>query len=83
MYCVLCVDSARKAEAVFDGVLKCKVRADATRNALLVLQRYRFLFSLPRSIEKNIKNVSQYAFIVWNLVDKTYLRLLYNRENMI
>lgn len=39
-------------------MLDRKVKADASRNALTVLQRYRFLFSLPRSIEKNIKNVS-------------------------
>ncbi len=43
---------------MFNGILKSKVRADGTRNALTVLQRYRFLFSLPKNIEKNIKNVS-------------------------
>ena len=50
-------EAAEKAENLFQGVLKCKTRADATRNALMVLQRYRFLFNLPRSIEKNITNV--------------------------
>lgn len=40
--------------------MKSKVRADATRNALTVLQRYRFLFSLPKNIEKNIKNVRNF-----------------------
>lgn len=48
--------STRNAESLFEGVLKCKSRADATRNALTVLQRYRFLFNLPKSIEKNIRN---------------------------
>ena len=51
-------ESAVRAKKVFDGILKSKVRADGTRNALTVLQRYRFLFSLPKNIEKNIKNVS-------------------------
>ncbi len=52
-------DSVRQAEELFQGVLKCKSRADATRNALTVLQRYRFLFNLPKSIDNNIKNVSR------------------------
>lgn len=46
-----------EADILFQGLLKRKIKADATRNALTVLQRYRFLFNLPRSIEKNIKNV--------------------------
>lgn len=54
------VESADRAKAVFEEILKSKVRADATRNALTVLQRYRFLFSLPKNIEKNIKNVRNF-----------------------
>ncbi len=50
--------AATDAVEVFDGIIKCKKRADQTRNALTVLEKHRFLFSLPRSIEKNIKNVS-------------------------
>ena len=61
IFCVLCLhfspELAKHAEGLFEGVLKCKSRADATRNALTVLQRYRFLFNLPHSIERNIKNV--------------------------
>ena len=57
-------EAASRAEEVFDGVIKCKVRADQTRNALTVLQRYRFLFNLPRSIEKNITNVCSCSGIV-------------------
>lgn len=45
------------ARTLFEGVLKSKVKADTARNALTVLQRYRFLFNLPRSIERNIRNV--------------------------
>lgn len=56
--CVCTAESATRAKKVFDGILKSKMRADTTRNALSVLQRYRFLFSLPKNIEKNIKNVS-------------------------
>lgn len=56
-------EAAARAEEVFDGVIKCKVRADQTRNALTVLQRYKFLFNLPRSIEKNITNVCILSFL--------------------
>ena len=51
------IDTTMEADILFQGLLKRKIKADATRNALTVLQRYRFLFNLPRSIEKNIKNV--------------------------
>eukprot|EP00731_Ephydatia_muelleri_P020299 Em0013g26a len=43
------------ADKMFADVLSYKARADAMRNALTILQRYRFLFSLPRTIEVNIK----------------------------
>jgi exocyst complex component 2 len=43
------------AEALFSSVLARKDRADTTRNALNVLQRFRFLFSLPRTIERNME----------------------------
>lgn len=50
-------DSLKKAESeahqIFDSVLSKKELADSTRNALNVLQRYRFLFNLPSSIERN------------------------------
>ncbi|CAH1269792.1 Hypp4243 [Branchiostoma lanceolatum] len=45
-----------KANAMYQDVLGRKDKADATRNALNVLQRFRFLFSLPGSIERNIQN---------------------------
>lgn len=45
----------RAAEAVFDDVLGRKDRADATRNALGVLNRFKLLFYLPNTIEKNIQ----------------------------
>jgi hypothetical protein len=44
-----------EANKLFDEVLARRDRADATRNALGVLQRFKFLFSLPVSIERNIR----------------------------
>ena len=50
-------DCKKFADKMFADVLSYKARADAMRNALTILQRYRFLFSLPRTIEVNIKKV--------------------------
>ncbi|XP_063241728.1 exocyst complex component 2 [Bacillus rossius redtenbacheri] len=47
--------SMKEANKLFEEVLARRDRADATRNALGVLQRFKFLFSLPVSIERNIK----------------------------
>lgn len=44
-----------EANKLFDEVLSRRDRADATRNALGVLQRFKFLFSLPVTIERNIR----------------------------
>ncbi|KAG8196222.1 hypothetical protein JTE90_007945 [Oedothorax gibbosus] len=50
------VQKAREeAFGLFEETLARKEKADATRNALGVLQRYRFLFNLPANIEKNIR----------------------------
>ena len=49
------VRSNRSAQVLFQDVLGRKDRADATRNALTVLQRFKFLFNLPCTIDKNIK----------------------------
>ena len=57
MYTFLLTETSNEGERIFNSVLACKRRADTTRNALNVLQRYRFLFNLPKSIEINIKNV--------------------------
>ncbi|XP_042900895.1 exocyst complex component 2 isoform X1 [Parasteatoda tepidariorum] len=40
---------------LFEEMLSRKEKADSTRNALSVLQRFRFLFNLPANIEKNIR----------------------------
>ena len=57
MCTLLLTETSNEGERIFNSVLACKRRADTTRNALNVLQRYRFLFNLPKSIEMNIKNV--------------------------
>lgn len=47
--------SMSEANKLFDDVLARRDRADATRNALAVMQRYKFLFCMPINIERNIK----------------------------
>ena len=44
----------READKMFIDVLGRKDRADATRNALNVLQRFKFLFNLPANNESNL-----------------------------
>ena len=51
------------ADGLFQEVLGRKDKADATRNALNVLQRFKFLFYLPLNIERNIQKVL-FALIV-------------------
>ena len=51
------IGASKNAEGLFQDVLGRKDDADRTRNALNVLQRFRFLFSLPQCIEKNIQQV--------------------------
>lgn len=51
------------AHAIFDSILAKKDLVDATRNALNILQRQRFLFNLPSSIEKSIQR-SDYDIVI-------------------
>ncbi|VDM71264.1 unnamed protein product, partial [Strongylus vulgaris] len=52
----LLISEARvKAESVFKDVLSRKDRADATRNALSVLTRFKFIFFLSKTIDDNMK----------------------------
>uniref|UniRef100_A0A8C7MIS0 Exocyst complex component 2 n=1 Tax=Oncorhynchus kisutch TaxID=8019 RepID=A0A8C7MIS0_ONCKI len=46
--------SSDTADTLFQEVLGRKDKADSTRNALNVLQRFKFLFNLPLNIERNI-----------------------------
>ncbi|XP_043287430.1 exocyst complex component 2 [Venturia canescens] len=47
--------SMTEANKLFEDVLARRDRADSTRSALALMQRYRFLFCMPVNIEKNIK----------------------------
>ncbi|CAH8666346.1 unnamed protein product [Dicrocoelium dendriticum] len=42
------------AHSLFKGILKRRDRAESTRNAIDVMQRYQFLFNLPHAIRSNI-----------------------------
>ncbi|NWX02288.1 EXOC2 protein, partial [Caloenas nicobarica] len=45
--------ASNTADTLFQEVLGRKDKADSTRNALNVLQRFKFLFNLPLNIERN------------------------------
>ncbi|CAH6803390.1 Exoc2 [Phodopus roborovskii] len=47
--------ASNTADTLFQEVLGRKDKADATRNALNVLQRFKFLFNLPLNIKRNIQ----------------------------
>uniref|UniRef100_A0A8C9Y8F2 Exocyst complex component 2 n=1 Tax=Sander lucioperca TaxID=283035 RepID=A0A8C9Y8F2_SANLU len=47
--------ASNTADTLFQEVLGRKDKADSTRNALNVLQRFKFLFNLPLNIERNIQ----------------------------
>lgn len=72
--------SMTEATKLFQDVLARREKADKTRNALTILQRYKFLFSLPLSISNNIaKNdidavINDYARAM-NLFGKTDVML--------
>ena len=65
-----CVTLGAKVEAdrLFEDVLKRKDTADGTRNALGILQRFRFLFHLPAALDKNIRQAD------YDLVINDYAR---------
>ncbi|VDK45330.1 unnamed protein product [Anisakis simplex] len=48
------VESHSTAESLFHEVLNRKDRADATRNALSILTRFRFIFFLSSAIDENL-----------------------------
>lgn len=56
-------ECANQANKLFADVLNRKERADATRNALSVLQRFKFLFFLPHNIDKHLEK-GDYALII-------------------
>lgn len=54
---VFFIGASDTADTLFQEVLGRKDKADSTRNALNVLQRFKFLFNLPLNIERNIQKV--------------------------
>ncbi|CAL1540086.1 unnamed protein product [Lymnaea stagnalis] len=54
-YAVLLMQAKSCADGLFQEVLGRKDKADSTRNALSVLQKFRFLFHLPLNIQRNIQ----------------------------
>ncbi|KAL3858816.1 hypothetical protein ACJMK2_009069 [Sinanodonta woodiana] len=67
-YAVSLMQAKSCADGLFQEVLGRKDKADATRNALGVLQRFKFLFYLPLNIERNIQKED------YNLVINEYIR---------
>lgn len=67
-YAVSLMQAKSCADGLFQDVLGRKDKADATRNALNVLQRFKFLFYLPLHIERNIQKGD------YNLVINDYVR---------
>lgn len=53
--------ASHTADTLFQEVLGRKDKADSTRNALNVLQRFKFLFNLPLNIERNIQKVPDFV----------------------
>lgn len=75
MYCFLfncttklTLGAKAEADRLFDDVLKRKEQADGTRNALGILQRFRFLFHLPSALDRNIQKAD------YDLVINDYAR---------
>ncbi|XP_059170244.1 exocyst complex component 2-like [Physella acuta] len=54
-YAVLLMQAKSCADGLFQEVLGRKDKADSTRNALSVIQKFRFLFHLPLNIQRNIQ----------------------------
>ncbi|CAG5128462.1 unnamed protein product, partial [Candidula unifasciata] len=54
-YAVLLMQAKSCADGLFQEVLGRKDKADSTRNALSVIQKFRFLFHLPLTIQRNIQ----------------------------
>ena len=51
------LDISRNAHAMYDTDLARKDYSDTIRNALNVIQRYKFIFHLPQTIERSVKRV--------------------------
>ncbi|XP_076112322.1 exocyst complex component 2-like isoform X2 [Mytilus galloprovincialis] len=67
-YAVLLMQAKSCADGLFQEVLGRKDKADSTRNALSVLQRFKFLFYLPLNLQRNIQKGD------YNMVINDYIR---------
>lgn len=67
-YAVLLMQAKSCADGLFQEVLGRKDKADSTRNALSVLQRFKFLFYLPLNLQRNIRKGD------YNMVINDYIR---------
>ncbi|XP_014248601.1 exocyst complex component 2 [Cimex lectularius] len=72
--------SREQGKILFDGVLKGREKAERTRSALGVLQRFRFLFTLPAAIDRSMERGDYDAIIsdysrANNLFGKTEVNL--------
>ncbi|XP_071957499.1 exocyst complex component 2-like isoform X2 [Antedon mediterranea] len=59
----LLVECDESAQKIFHKILRNKALADSTRNALNVLNRFKFLFHLPINIERNIQS-GEYEVVI-------------------
>lgn len=66
-YAVSLMQAKSCADGLFQEVLGRKDKADATRNALNVLHRFKFLFYLPLNIERNIQK-GDYSLVINDFV---------------
>ena len=53
-------DISRIAHSMYDTDLARKDYSDTIRNALNVIQRYKFIFHLPQTIERSVKRVNHH-----------------------
>lgn len=63
--------ASETADTLFQEVLGRKDKADSTRNALNVLQRFKFLFNLPLNIERNIQKVVSPSPSFWDTLNSS------------
>jgi len=52
-----CIEISHIAHSMYDTDLARKDYSDVIRNALNVIQRYKFIFHLPQTIERSVKRV--------------------------
>ena len=69
--------SNHAAEDLFQDVLRRKDRADATRNALGVLHRFKWLFNLPHTIDTNITKVMYFILLIYLISEMLLILIFY------